>query len=102
MARGLSRGGVAETRVIQVADDALKPGQHPGRGHGLVGVVTWESIDTERSKVTADSSRNQRLDSRLQQDFLGDEKVQRYIGPETEGQANAVFPVWLGIYSYGD
>jgi len=34
--------GVAEARVVGVADYALHPGQDPCRGHGLVGEVTWK------------------------------------------------------------
>lgn len=39
--RTLAWGGITETRVVSIADDALHPRQRPRRGHGLVGEMTW-------------------------------------------------------------
>lgn len=40
----LAWGGIAEARVVGVADDALYPGQRPRGGHGLVGEMTCRRV----------------------------------------------------------
>lgn len=39
LAGGFSRRRLADTRILDVADHALYPWQHPSRGHRLVGVM---------------------------------------------------------------
>lgn len=46
LARRLPRRGMAQTRVFHVADHPLEPGQHSGRRHGLVRVVTCGGTKT--------------------------------------------------------
>lgn len=44
LARRLARRGMVQTGVVHVADHTLEPGQHASGRHGLVWIVTCESV----------------------------------------------------------
>lgn len=56
LARRLARRGMVQTGVVHVADHTLEPGQHASGRHGLVWIVTCESVRIRWRKKTVSVS----------------------------------------------